>query len=128
MIPYNLFINLKILGRIQKNDRIRKSKNGVISLDNGVVCHFKRFLRNDNRKQSIQEIISILKDVDKFISLSDDTNDLSILNLELEKVKIGIENLKFTYMIDNSITSQIEICIVNIDTLITKISDKKNLL
>ncbi len=126
MIPDNLFTNLKILGKIQKNDKLKKSKNGSISLDNGYFCRLKRFIRNDSRLQTIQEIKSIFLEIDNFITNHLDRNDLSILNEELDKVKIGIENLKFTYYKDNLTSSQLEIFIIQLNNYKTRINDKKN--
>lgn len=123
MIPYTLFINLKLLGKIQKNDRLKKSKNGIVSIENGFLCHFKRFIRSDSRKQTIQEITSILKEVEEVIDVCKITEDLVILKTELERVKIGIENLKFTYCSDDSTSTKLEICIVHINSLISKIGD-----
>lgn len=120
MIPYKLFINLKLLGKIQKNDKIRKSKNGLVSIENGFMCHLKRFVRSDSRKQTVQEITSILKELEELMDTLT-KEDLLILKVELEKVKIGIENLKFTYVSDNSTVSKLEVCLVRIDTLLVRI-------
>ena len=61
MIPDKLLINLKIISKIQKNGRISRSYDGIISLESDVIYQsIKRFVCNDSRKQAIFEINSVI--------------------------------------------------------------------
>jgi len=61
MIPDKLLINLKILGKIQKNGRISRSCDGLISLESERIYQpLKRFVNSDSRKQAVFEINSIV--------------------------------------------------------------------
>lgn len=139
-----LFINLKILSKIQKNGRICRSYDGIISLENNSVYQsIKRFVSNDSRKQSISEINSIINEcIDCLESLVNSKymnknncesseyvkccEDLSLLLNELESAKIGIENLKFTYKIDANVESQLDIVIVKINSVLKDYMFKLN--
>ena len=49
MIPDKLLINLKILSKIQKNGRITRSYDGIVSLESETYYQsLKRFLSNDS--------------------------------------------------------------------------------
>ena len=135
-LPDKLLINLKILSKIQKNGKICKSINGIISLEyeNFYQC-FSRFLHNDSRKQSVYEINSIiiecnnkLKEIynNKFMNKENSSTEEYIQNCEiilllanaLKYAKEGIENLKFTYTGDYNTVSQLDIIILKINGLL----------
>lgn len=142
MIPDKLLINLKIISKIQKNGRITRSYDGIISLENNVFYQaIKRFISNDSRKQAIFEINSIIyesinilnhilnsKYMNKTYNESDEyiknCENISLILSELELSKQGIENLKFTYQNDPNIVSQIDILILKINTTIKDVSTK----
>ena len=70
MIPDKLLINLKIISKIQKNGRISRSYDGIISLESDVIYQsIKRFVLNDSRKQAIFEINT--KAYEPLLKLSD---------------------------------------------------------
>lgn len=135
-IPDKLLINLRILGNVQKNGRIARSYDGIISIEGETFYQsFKRFLTNDSRKQAIQEITSIMSECNeiiKFIISSKSMNmefahtedffkgceNLSILLKEMRTAKIGIENLKFTYGEDINVVSQIDVILLKFANLI----------
>lgn len=139
MLPDKLLINLRILSKIQKNGRITKSTEGIINLENEVIYKsVKRFLYNDSRRQSIYEINSIIDEADSFLNhivnskytnptqknSSEYIKNMEIINIildELKNSKTGIENLKFTYKTDHNIISQIDICILKINSIIKDI-------
>lgn len=134
MVPDKLFINLKILGKIQKNGRICRSYDGIISLENDTFYQsVKRTLSSDSRKQSVFEINSIINEcieclngivnsryMNKLQSNTDDyfksCEDISLILKELSFAKSGIENLKFTYTVDANVESQLDIIIVKIQS------------
>lgn len=142
MISDKLLINLKIISKIQKNGRIARSYEGIISLENdGMYQFIKRFLSNDSRKQAIFEINSIITeslDTFKYIlnskimteSCSDteeyrrNCQDLELLCRELKSARDGVENLKFTYKADHNIISRIDIILLKIDSGLIDIENK----
>lgn len=142
MIPDKLYINLKILSKIQKNGRITRSYDGIIALESEVFFKsFKRFVSSDSRKQSVFEINSIItecteylnnliqnKYMDKNHCNSDEyyknCEDLTLILNELEQSKTGIENLKFTYSTDLNIGSQLDIILLKINSTLKDIRYK----
>jgi hypothetical protein len=142
MIPDKLFINLKILSKIQKNGRITRSSDGVIALENETFYQsIKRFVTSDSRKQAIFEINSIItetieclnhivnsKFMNKMYSTTDEyyknCENMSIILKELILAKNGIDNLKFTYTSDANISSQLDILILKINTSIKDMNHK----
>jgi len=144
MIPDKLFINLKILSKIQKNGRIRRSFDGIISLEQDTFYQsLKRFVSSDSRRQSVSEINSIINETitclnlminSKFMNKSfantdeyyHNCEDISLLLTETKAAKLGIENLKFTYSIDPNIATQLDIILIKIDNLVRDISSKLN--
>lgn len=142
MIPDKLLINLKIISKIQKNGRISRSYDGIISLETDVFYQsIKRFMLNDSRKQAIFEINSVItesiemlnhiinsKHMNKNFSQTSEyiknCENLNLILTEMERAKLGIENLKFTYQTDHNIASQIDILILKINTTIKDIGQK----
>lgn len=142
MIPDKLLINLKIISKIQKNGRIARSYDGIISLENDVFYQaIKRFVTNDSRRQAIFEINSVINECveilnhilnSKYMHKSFHQSDEYIKNCEnielvlkeMEMARNGIENLKFTYQNDPNIVSQIDIIILKINTTLKDISQK----
>lgn len=143
MIPDKLYINLKILGRIQKNGKITRSYDGIIALESDSFHQcIKRFMRYDSRKQSIFEINSIINECfnilhnllnlkhmqQKYSNTSEylkTCEDINTLVKHLEEACLGISNLKFTYINDINIEAQLEIIIAKINNVIR---DTKNIL
>ena len=141
MIPDKLFINLKILSKIQKNGRITRSYDGIISLENETFLQsLKRFVSSDSRKQSVFEINSIINEcTDIFNNIINSKymnnmcidkdeyykycEDLALLLKELEPAKGGIENLKFTYKPDNNIACQLDIIVIKMNAIIKDITE-----
>lgn len=142
MIPDKLLINLKIISKIQKNGRITRSYDGIISLENETFYQsIKRFFSNDSRKQATFEINSVINEAidilqhilnskymnknfcqsDEYIKNCENTH---LILTELELAKSGIENLKFTYQNDQNISSQIDILILKINTALKDFTHK----
>lgn len=142
MIPDKLLINLKIISKIQKNGRIARSYDGIISLETDQVYQsVKRFLTSDSRKQAVFEINSIISECietisyilnSKFMNIQycqtdeyfKNCENLNLLISELGFSKCGIENLKFTYQNDPNIVTQLDILILKIMTTIRDIGQK----
>lgn len=141
-ISDKLLINLKILSKIQKNGRITRSYDGIISLDTLTFYQpLRRFLSSDSRKQAVFEINSIVMECiesmhsilnSRFMSKNFANTDefrkncehLSLLLNEMEYAKCGIDNLKFTYQSDPNIASQLDITILKFSTAIKDGSKK----
>jgi hypothetical protein len=131
MIPDKLYVNLRILSKVQRNGRISRSLNGVISLEHESYYQaLKRFLTQDSRHQAVQEIKSIVDDCITFgrglINSIHFTNndpeisekchdDLQYLITEMQNARVGIENLRFTYQNDPNTVSQMDIFILKLD-------------
>lgn len=142
MIPDKLLINLKIISKIQKNGRITRSYDGIISLENEIFYQsIKRFFSNDSRRQATFEINSVVNEaidmlrhilnskyMNKNFCQTDEymknCENISLILTELEAAKAGIENLKFTYQNDQNTSSQIDIIILKINTNIRDFSQK----
>jgi hypothetical protein len=130
MIPEKILVNLKIISQIQKNEKIKKSVNGFISIEpNSSIQFITRFLFNDSRNHTISEINSILNETNLFInelihfkSPHLHLNILQILYTELSNCIIGISNLKFTYQNDLNTSSQLDIIILKINHLLSQIN------
>ena len=140
-ISDKLLINLKIISKIQKNGRISRSYDGLLSLESDTMYQaIKRFIFKDSRRQTVFEINSIITETvdtmhrlleSKYI-LDYDSNSYidSVIMLieELEKCRLGIENLKFTYKSDENICSQIDIVILKINNGIKEGRNKLSLI
>ena len=142
MIPDKLLINLKIISKIQKNGRITRSYDGIISLENNAFYQaIKRFISQDSRKQAIFEINSIVtetinilqhilnsKYMNKLYHQTDEyiknCENIELILTELKSAHQGIENLKFTYKNDPNILSQLDILILKINTTIKDVTNK----
>jgi len=142
MISDNLLINLKILSKIQKNGRIARSYDGIISLESDTYIQpVRRFLSSDSRKQAVFEINSII--TESIVALNSILNskymnknfcqydeyvknceNLQLLMSEMDLARMGIENLKFTYQNDQNTASQLDIIILKINTTIKDVSQK----
>uniref|UniRef100_A0A6C0DZA1 Uncharacterized protein n=1 Tax=viral metagenome TaxID=1070528 RepID=A0A6C0DZA1_9ZZZZ len=146
MISDKLLINLKILSKIQKNSKITRSYDGIISLDYiSFYQPVKRFIGNDSRRQAVFEINSIVaeaietfkhilncKFINKQYIHSDEyqkcCENIQILLEEFSLAKGGVENLKFTYQNDQNTVSQLDIILLKMSTTIKDVSTKLNIL
>jgi len=142
MIPDKLLINLKIISKIQKNGRIARSYDGIISLENDVFYQsIKRFMTSDSRRQAIFEINSVISEsidilhhilnskyMNKNYFQSDEyiknCENINLILNELENARQGIDNLKFTYQNDPNTASQIDILVLKINTTIKDVFNK----
>ena len=144
MLSDKLLINLKIISKIQKNGRIARSYDGMISLESDTYYQpIKRFLSSDSRKQAVYEINSIITEcIDAFFNIINSKymnklysqsyeyfkgcENISLLLSELHSAKNGLENLKFTYQDDPNVSSQLDIVILKINTTLRDITQKLN--
>lgn len=136
MVPDKLYINLKIIGKIQKNGRLKKSSNGIVALDKTWYLQgLWRAISSDSRKQTLHELNSILNDIpgvleafrnSKFTSnhysLSDDfvklMQEFKMLIDAMTEAHEGLHNLKFTYIRDDNVIAQMDIIIFRLKNLL----------
>ena len=120
--------NLKIIGMIQINDKLSIRK-GHLQLDKESNIQFlKRWINRDSRDYSIIYIKDVVRNLNILVNKIKLTNYFTkdeitwilnrILN-EMEKVNIGLNNLKTTYIDDPAIT-------VTIDNINTKLIEINN--
>ena len=142
MIPDKLLINLKILGKIQKNGRISKSCDGVVSLErDSYLQGLWRTFTNDSRKQTMYEINNIVNDIQptldviynsKFMNKDNAYTDVFYKTIEELKMLIdamietgeGLKNLRFTYIQDINISAQMDVIIFRVVNLIRDAKQK----
>lgn len=129
-------LNLKIIGKIPENGRIRRSNSGTLSLDNDYRIY--RFIYRDNRKRAVTDIDNVIsfaiekctdivnskffdecskselikRKIDNEYTKNYDL--LYILYNELKNCLTGLTNLKITYKDDTTIISMIDIIISKI--------------
>lgn len=136
MINNKLLVNLRIIGNIQKNGRICKSFNGIIALEsNSKITSLKRTLYGDSRIQTLHEINSIITDCENSLtsiynskyltSIYKSTEeyflsceDINTIITEITLAKMGIENLKFTYIEDINTSSQLDVILMRIKNIL----------
>lgn len=136
MINNKLLVNLRIIGNIQKNGRICKSFNGIIALEsNSKITSLKRTLYGDSRIQTLHEINSIITDCENSLtsiynskyltSIYKSTEeyflsceDINAIITEITLAKMGIENLKFTYIEDINTSSQLDVILMRIKNIL----------
>ncbi len=145
MLSDKLLINLKIIGKIQKNGRISKSCSGIVSIetDSYFQCLW-RSITSNSRKQTLIEINNILfelestlytiynsKFMNKEYSKSEEFykmfEEFKLLLTEIEGSEQGIFNLKFTYISDVNISAQLDVVILRIKALIKEAHQKLKL-
>ena len=118
----DIITNLKIIGMIEKNNKL-SIKNGHLKLDKIDNLQFlRRWFNRDSRDQTIIFLKNIIKNVSELINRLDNFTESDknwivkrIVN-ELEKVEIGIKNLKVTYVDDSFI-------LVNLDNILCKLKE-----
>jgi hypothetical protein len=142
MLPDKLLVNLKILSKIPKMGRISRGQDGFISLENELFyLPVKRFVYNDGRKQTLNEINNIINESINFVRTIFESKYMNVMynqseefrkNCELlilmndamQQVIPGLDNLKVTYQDDPNVLSQIDIVILKICTCVKDISGK----
>lgn len=139
----DLFTNLRIISKIQKNGRLKKSFNGSLSLEStSIFLPIVRFVNRDSRSQSISEIRGIVSEAVHAMDLLFDSkyihdtryrstedyskciDTLQTILQELESANVGICNLKFTYKTDNNIIATLDIISMRITKTVREFTEK----
>lgn len=126
-----ILLNLKIISKIQENDRIARGyEDNTIVLDGGGIFQWlTRTLHRDNRTKGINDIkcnvnaaiektkgIMNSKFFNAALTYSDELRDLKNIQHELSNCLYGLENLKRTYIQDENATSRIDLIIHRINS------------
>lgn len=134
-----IILNLKIIGKIPRNGKIRRAGHGGITLEGeSILTPMKRTVFGDSRNQSISDINSILQESFSLLRLllnhklvvsseyeENDENrhllqQIFTLNREFLNCVTGLENLRVTYRSDVKIASSI---LFVIDQILLQIED-----
>lgn len=138
-----IYVNLKIISKIQENGKISTISPGQITLESETYwTSFWRTLSGDSREKTVSFLQQLLNDVmvqsdnmirSPYFHNYDDTDmyqvnehnmiigHLKKLSQEMQNSKKGIVNLHATYSDDASIASKLEEVIAKIETQIEKI-------
>jgi hypothetical protein len=134
LVINELHTNLVLLSKILPGDKLVISDN-LLNIDRTYLQGIRRWFNSEDRIKTIK-FISIIVDqtfmiidniiVDnRYITLSSETRDtlLQRFTLELKNSINGLINLKSTYIYDNSITSNIDVIIENINNKVTTLNN-----
>ena len=138
-----IFINLKIISKIQENGKITTTHPGQITLQEQTMFNaFWRTLTGDSRKSTVSFLQQLLNNVDvtsnslirsPYFNNFDSSDmyqvnehnmileQLRKLSQELRNSKNGVANLHITYNDDASIEAKLEEIMGRTDSLINKI-------
>ena len=134
-----ILINLKVISRIEKGDRLYANKQ-ILELDKGkgLLTAFYRWFKEESREQTIYQIHYILENAIMYISNSIyhydfytnnkpafDIQALNFMISELEMSIGGLTNLKKTYQDDATIVAKID---VEIDLIRKQLTSAKQFL
>ena len=143
-----IYINLKIISKIQENGKITTTNPGQITLEEQTLLNaLWRTLSGDSRKNTVAFLQQLLNNVDVttnnlirspyFHSFEPSDmyqinehntimEQLKKLSQELRNSKNGVANLHITYNDDASIAAKLEEIMGRIDSLVTKIEKAVN--
>ena len=144
-ITDTILVNLKIISKINANDKLKVSNNSTSIEKDGLMSWLSRWYNGDSREKTITFIKTVVTDA---INITNDImnstyinkkmkrtvyeeneftkslNTLFLVKNEMENCKSGILNLKKTYEMDIQIISQLEVIISKIDVHLAIISKK----
>ena len=138
-----IYINLKIISKIQENGKITTTNPGQITIEEQTMLNaFWRTLTGDSRKNTVAFLQQLLTNVDvttnnlmrsPYFHSFDNTDMYQItehntimeqlrkLSQELRNSKNGVANLHITYNDDASVAAKLEEVMSRIDTLVNRI-------
>lgn len=133
-----MIVNLKIISRISKSDKLNTTDD-VLKIDdnNWLIQGLQRWYNKNSRNETVARISTIMRHVFDFIDkiLVNEINYTNTPNASNDAIKLlhednseliqrflinlnnsikGLDNLKITYQDDESIVSQIDVMIENI--------------
>lgn len=135
-----ILLNLKIISKIPNYGRVRRDRNGVITIEaSDMFTPFRRYFFSDGRDQSVADIMNIV--VSAFSEIRDILREISHLGScrgkeaqtvdlmftvralirELIACKLGVANLRNTYTDDVKVTAGIDMILDKIDSFLASI-------
>ena len=93
-----VMVNLRVLSKLKAGDRLQSVDSRYFSIDRGLFTWITRWVRNDNRSHSvdrIEETFAKAKKMSQCASL-------------IHSAKQGVEELKATYVGDETTVSRLE--------------------
>ena len=126
-----IFINLKVLSKIKKNDKLIVLDN-TLSTDNRFFQFIRRYISDDDRLKMIEHIEKIFTDCFQYYNYANNNyilpSDISIENnrsfkdrlvREIKNCLSGLQNIRYTYKEDLNISSKIDYIIDKCNIYIT---------
>ena len=126
-----IFINLKVLSKIKKNDKLIVLDN-TLSTDNRFFQFIRRYISDDDRLKMIEHIDKIFNDSFQYYNYANNNyilpSDISIENnrsfkdrlvREIKNCQSGLQNIRYTYKEDLNISSKIDYIIDKCNIYIT---------
>ena len=133
---------MKIIGNIQKQDKLSKNSDNVLEIENNDILQgFRRWYGGRNRTDTLGYLKKIINSCFDIIdvTLTNETNTTDITTvkyfneensnllqrflLEMNTASKGLDNLKITYKDDITVVSEIECLREQLDIRIKKINN-----
>lgn len=138
----NIILNMKIIGNIQKQDKLSKNNDNVLEIENNDILQgIRRWYGGRNRTNTIQNLKKVINSCFDIIdvTLTNETSDhddskvkyfaeensslLQRFLVEMNSASKGLDNLKITYKEDITVVSEIECLKEQLDIRIKKINN-----
>lgn len=118
------FVNLRILGQLPRNGRLRLESNGHFTIEGGgIYIPFRRWLHGDSREQTLKDLKGVYKEAFKKMAVYiPGSNDYELLLKNLHDSLVGVKNLRETYGGDVWITSRFDILLDRVTNTIENIA------
>lgn len=101
-----VMVNLRVLAKLKAGDRLQSVDSRYFSIDRGLFTWLTRWVRNDNRSHSIDRIEETFEKAKGFAECTS----------LLPAAKQGVEELKATYVGDDTTVSRLEHIVSSCDT------------
>jgi hypothetical protein len=121
----DLLTNLKLFSHIKAYDKLTISNN-IVDIDNYYFRDFFRRIRGESHNDTLNFIELMVNYAENYSNEfiknqnTDDIHKLKLLTEDLDNCKIGLNNLKITYVHYNIVICKIDIYIEQINTRINK--------
>ena len=138
----NIILNMKIIGNIQKQDKLAKNTDNVLEIENNDLFQgFRRWYGGRNRTDTLSNLKKIVNgcfDIIDVVLTNETSNDdnvkikyfneensnlLQRFLVEMTSASKGLDNLKITYKDDITVVSELECLREQLDIRIKKINN-----
>ena len=123
----NLFLNLKIIGKLKPHVRLNTSES-VFRIYNSsyfIPIWIVRWFTSGNREHDVARIESVYKEAGEFVhNEENDEGERSQILTAMEQSIVGLHNIGTTYDSDVTIQSRIEVIICNTELLLRNMNDE----